>query len=61
MSEFAEHDQLLELTARIVAAHVRHNQVAPDGLQALIRSVHAALAGVQKPARPWTRGRRRCR
>ena len=45
MSENAEHGQLLELTARIVAAHVGHNEVAPAALPELIRIVHATLAG----------------
>ena len=50
MSENAEHGQLLELTARIVAAHVGHNEVAPAALPELIRIVHATLAGAGKPA-----------
>jgi predicted transcriptional regulator len=48
MSESAEQGQLLDLTARIVAAHVGHNQVTLDALPDLIRSVHATLAGTQK-------------
>ncbi len=45
----AEPSHLLELTAQIVAAHVGHNQVAPDALPELIRRVHATLTGTQKP------------
>ncbi len=41
---------LLRLSAEIVSAHVSKNAVAPDALPALIRSVHAALAGVDQPA-----------
>ncbi len=40
---------LLRLSAEIVSAHVANNAVAPDALPALIRSVHAALAGVDQP------------
>ena len=40
---------LLRLSAQIVSAHVSKNAVAPDALPALIRSVHAALAGVDQP------------
>jgi predicted transcriptional regulator len=50
MSESAEQAQLLELTAQIVSAHVGHNEVAPDTLPTLIRSVYATLAGTQKPS-----------
>ncbi len=42
--------ELLRLSAEIVSAHVAKNAVAPDALPALIRSVHAALAGVDQPA-----------
>ena len=42
----------LELTATIVSAHVRNNQVAPDALPELIQSVHRSLAtaGTAEPA-----------
>ena len=50
MSESAEEGQLLDLTARIVAAHVGHNQVTMDALPDLIRSVHATLGGTRKLA-----------
>ena len=43
------HD-LLHFTAQIVSAHVAQNAVPPEALPALIRSVHAALAGVEQPA-----------
>jgi len=49
MSESFEAGRLLELTAQIVAAHVGHNEVAPDAVPVLIRMVHATLVGVQKP------------
>ncbi len=49
MTEIAEDGQLLQLTARIVAAHVGHNPVAPDALPELIHRVHAALTATQKP------------
>ena len=49
MSESIEVGQQLELTAQIVAAYVEHNEVASDALAGLIRTVHATLAGVQKP------------
>ena len=39
MSDTPEDGHLFELTARIVAAHVGHNEVAPDALPALIRRV----------------------
>jgi predicted transcriptional regulator len=51
MSESAEEGQLLDLTARIVAAHVGYNQVTLDALPELIRSVHATLAGTRKLAK----------
>jgi predicted transcriptional regulator len=49
MSESVGKSQLLELMAQIVAAHVGHNEVTPDTLPELMRSVHASLAGTQKP------------
>ena len=39
-----------ELTTNIVAAYVRHNQIATDQLPALISTVHQALVGLGKPA-----------
>jgi predicted transcriptional regulator len=41
-------DQVLGLTAQIVAAHVRHNAVAPDALPSLIQDVYKALTNVGK-------------
>jgi len=47
---------LLELTTQIVAAHVGHNSVHPDGLASLISSVYAALGSLGReqavPDRP---------
>lgn len=43
-------DDLLALTADIVAAHVAHNSVGINDLPVLIGSVHAALAGLGSPA-----------
>lgn len=43
---------LLRLLAQIVSAHVSKNAVAPEALPGLIRSVHAALAGVDQPPAP---------
>ena len=37
-------DVILNITARIVSAHVHHNAVPADQLPGLIRSVHGALA-----------------
>ena len=39
-----------ELTATIVAAYVRQNQIASDQLATLISTVHRALVGLGKPA-----------
>lgn len=41
---------LLRLSAQIVSSHVVNNAVPPPALPALIRSVYAALAGVDQPA-----------
>jgi predicted transcriptional regulator len=43
-------EQPPELTAKIVAAYVRRNEVPPDQLAPLIATVHHALAGLGKPA-----------
>jgi predicted transcriptional regulator len=44
-------EQVLGLTAQIVAAHVRHNTVASDALPGLIQDVYRALLNVgQQPA-----------
>lgn len=43
---------VLRMTATIVSAHVRNNQVAPEVLPALIQAVHRSLAtaGTAEPA-----------
>jgi predicted transcriptional regulator len=46
-----------ELTASIVAAYVRRNQVGSDQLGELISTVHRALSGLGKPA-PEAEGER---
>jgi predicted transcriptional regulator len=46
-----------ELTAEIVAAYVRRNQVASDQLPTLISTIHQALAGLGKQP-PETGGER---
>lgn len=43
-------DDILGLTAQIVSAHVQHNPVAVEELAALIREVHATLAGLGEEA-----------
>jgi predicted transcriptional regulator len=44
-------DQILGLTAQIVAAHVRHNTVASEALPGLIQEVYRALLNIgQQPA-----------
>ena len=40
---------LLRLSAQIVSAHVANNAVPANGMPSLIRSVYAALAGVEQP------------
>jgi predicted transcriptional regulator len=40
-----------ELTAEIVAAYVRRNQITADQLASLISTVHQALADLDKPAK----------
>jgi predicted transcriptional regulator len=56
MSDRTSDPNLLNLTAQIIAAHVSKNAVDTEALPALIRSVHAALAGAgtvaETPARP---------
>ena len=42
--------RMLELTAQIVSAHVRNNEVPVDGLAKLISVVHAALSGATSPS-----------
>jgi predicted transcriptional regulator len=45
-------NELLSLTADIVAAHVANNRVATNEVSDLIAQVHAALSGLTKPAQP---------
>jgi predicted transcriptional regulator len=42
----AEDNQLISLTADIVAAHVTNNNVAVGDVANLVRRVHEALAGL---------------
>ncbi len=46
MSEETKKDELLELTARVVAAHVSNNSVPVNDLPQLIREIHQALANI---------------
>ena len=46
MSEETKPDELLELTARVVAAHVSNNSVPVNDLPQLIREIHQALANI---------------
>lgn len=41
-------DDILGLTAEIVTAHVSYNNVTPDALPSLIRTVHRALVHVDQ-------------
>ena len=43
-------DQVLNLTAQIVSAHIGHNQVTADELPTLIRSVYNTLTRAGTPA-----------
>jgi predicted transcriptional regulator len=53
MPEPMQADEVLGLTAQIVAAHVSNNAVTPDSLPSLIQEVYKTLAGVGKePAVP---------
>jgi len=45
-------DQLRNLTADIVAAHVSNNSVAVNDLPQLIANVHGALVGLSGPVEP---------
>ena len=46
MAALPSTDDVLGLTAQIVAAHVSNNAVRPDALPALIQDVYKTLAGV---------------
>jgi predicted transcriptional regulator len=50
MTEQGSPGEILSLTATIVAAHVSKNTVPVGELATLIRSVHASLAEIGKPA-----------
>jgi predicted transcriptional regulator len=52
MPDPEEKPALLELTAKIVAAHLSGNSVPPADLPGLIRSVHDALASAGAPPAP---------
>ncbi|MBV9812152.1 MAG: MucR family transcriptional regulator, partial [Acetobacteraceae bacterium] len=49
MSDDLGNGRILNLTARIVSAHVGHNAVTPDALPSLIQSVYRTLATVDAP------------
>jgi predicted transcriptional regulator len=53
MVETSSLEEVLRLTAQIVAAHVEHNSVAADALPGLIEQVYRTLRGVtQRPTQP---------
>lgn len=52
MTESMKNEDLLTLTAKIVAAHVSNNSVALGDLAGLIHQVHQALRGIEAPAVP---------
>jgi predicted transcriptional regulator len=52
MSEPAEQDSMIELTADIVSAYVSNNTVSAAELPNLIGQIHAALKGVEAGAAP---------
>lgn len=45
-------NELIELTADVVAAYVSHNALSPTDLSRLISDVHAALKGLHSAAAP---------
>lgn len=45
MTEMPINDQVLQLTAQIVSAHVSHNAVTAEALPGLIREVYRSLSG----------------
>ncbi len=49
MTGQANDHELLELTAKIVAAHVSNNTVAVEDLSKLIQDVHATLKSIEAP------------
>lgn len=52
MTEQANSSELLELTTKIVAAHVGNNTVSMEELPTLISQVYGALAGTLTPPEP---------
>jgi len=48
MPEVTDHNQLLNLTTEIVAAHLSNNQVASDELPAVIQKVYKTLSGLSQ-------------
>lgn len=46
MSEEAQSDELLELTAQVVAAHVSNNSIPVNDLPQLIREIYQTMASV---------------
>lgn len=55
MSDAARSDDILALTAKIVAAHVSNNAVPLTDLPGLIHQVHQALSGLGSGTGPSTR------
>lgn len=50
MTEQAKPSEILSLTANIVAAHVSKNAIPAAELPSLIKTVHASLADLDRPA-----------
>ena len=55
MSDGTKTEDVLALTAKIVAAHVSNNTVTLTDLPGLIHQVHQALRGVGSPSSPAAR------
>ena len=55
MAEEQDQNNLLTLTADIVAAHVSNNSVAVNDLPGLISNVHGALTGLSGRSAPETK------
>ena len=53
-----ENNELLQLTADIVSAHVSNNTVAVGDLPGLLRQVHGALSGLGSPQEEQGPGKR---
>ncbi|HQT61667.1 MAG: MucR family transcriptional regulator [Acidiphilium sp. 37-67-22] len=49
MPDSHDTQQLLQLTAQIVSAHVSHNSVSAEMLPTLIRDVYTSLSGTDQP------------